>query len=91
VKPFQVGDYVKRLVPDMLWQKLTKDGIYMVIRCWSQYSSGTPFYSVGLDGFNPREKWWDADKFELVQPKYVQACPCGIHWLECPSHNRDVL
>lgn len=83
--PFKIGDYVRRLDEDISRQGLEKRGVYVIASCYDIEGKGSlQDFRVQLVGF--AKKVWDAFRFELVNPPYVQACPCGIHWTECSTH-----
>lgn len=96
--PFKVGVRVKRIGQDIIGQGLVDGGEYVVSKCWcpiGNNSSGLENWRVELRGFDGEAKsWnkpcWDAHRFELVEPFYVQACPHGIHWRECADHRHGV-
>lgn len=82
--PFKINDYVKRLEKDHCGQGLEIRGIYVVASCWDAGGKGrSEDYRVELVGYSGR---WDAYRFALSEPHYVQACPHGMHWSECSVH-----
>lgn len=84
MEPFKIGDYVRRLERDYCGQGLSKGSVYVVVSCYDAGGKGSPKdYRVRLVDQHGQ---WDAHRFELAQPNYVQACPCGIHWSECSIH-----
>lgn len=84
--PFKIGDYIRRLEEDYCVGKLKIGGVYSVSACYDVGDKGIRNdYRVKLSGLGDAI-CWDAFRFELVQPHYIQACPHGIHWFECLIH-----